>query len=68
MSNEKDLMKCFTVCDKILKCGHKCSKYCHQDCIELNERMINLGYKNPCKEYIKKTLKCGHFAEIECGR
>lgn len=30
--------------------------------------MINLGYKNPCKKYTKKTLKCGHFAEIECGR
>ena len=49
-------IKCIEKCNKLLKCGHKCTLNCSDDCQNCK-----------CKEKIKvKITACGHLNEIEC--
>lgn len=44
---------CKEICNKILDCGHICSKLCHQPC-------------KPCKTKIEKAFGCGHKISLYC--
>ena len=43
-------------CNKLLKCGHKCSLFCGEVCSS-----------RPCREIINVELLCGHTNKIECN-
>ncbi|XP_025119095.2 NFX1-type zinc finger-containing protein 1 isoform X2 [Bubalus bubalis] len=46
---------CQEPCPKVLKCGHRCSHPCGEDCVWL------------CSEMVTVTLKCGHRQQMKCG-
>lgn len=46
---------CQEPCPKVLKCGHRCSHPCGEDCVWL------------CSEMVTVELRCGHRQEMECG-
>ncbi|EPY88320.1 NFX1-type zinc finger-containing protein 1 [Camelus ferus] len=46
---------CQEPCPKVLKCGHRCSHPCGEDCVRL------------CSEMVTVKLKCGHSQQVKCG-
>lgn len=46
---------CQEPCPKVLKCGHRCSHTCGEDCVRL------------CSEMVTVKLKCGHRQQVKCG-
>ena len=53
---DEKLIKCIEKCTKTLKCNHKCTLNCCEDC-----------NKCKCKEKIKiKLSPCNHINEVEC--
>uniref|UniRef100_A0A8C3VVW4 NFX1-type zinc finger-containing protein 1 n=1 Tax=Catagonus wagneri TaxID=51154 RepID=A0A8C3VVW4_9CETA len=46
---------CQEPCPKVLKCGHRCSHPCGEDCVRL------------CSEMVAVKLKCGHSQQVKCG-
>ncbi|XP_059484951.1 NFX1-type zinc finger-containing protein 1-like [Neocloeon triangulifer] len=70
-------------CERTLKCGHKCSKPCMENC---DPCMTEVNVKHPicgheitkrcgtsfadiiCKEKCGKLMTCGHVCEDVCGR
>ena len=46
---------CPETCDKLLRCGHKCTKKCGEPCEER------------CKEKVKIKLDCGHSYSKKCS-
>ncbi|XP_061865168.1 NFX1-type zinc finger-containing protein 1 [Colius striatus] len=45
---------CQEPCQKKLKCGHTCNKFCGQECTKW------------CPELVTVTLKCGHNQQVKC--
>ncbi|XP_019395339.1 PREDICTED: NFX1-type zinc finger-containing protein 1, partial [Crocodylus porosus] len=45
---------CQEPCQKYLTCGHKCNKFCGQECTA------------QCPELVMVTLKCGHDQQVKC--
>jgi hypothetical protein len=53
---EHKKFKCYESCEKF-KCGHKCPKYCYEDCERCHAPIENI------------TLPCGHKSQnVECWR
>eukprot|EP00347_Sterkiella_histriomuscorum_P021254 403334658 len=52
---DQETSKCMSSCKIVKPCGHKCPKYCHQDCSS-----------DRCGENMEKTLPCGHNHELKC--
>ncbi|GAB5569115.1 NFX1-type zinc finger-containing protein 1 [Prionailurus iriomotensis] len=46
---------CQEPCPKVLKCGHRCSHPCGEDCVRF------------CSEMVTVKLKCGHSQQVKCG-
>lgn len=46
---------CQEPCSKVLKCGHRCSHTCGEDCVRF------------CSQMVTVTLKCGHNQQVKCG-
>ncbi|NXR16107.1 ZNFX1 protein, partial [Semnornis frantzii] len=45
---------CQEACQKMLNCGHKCNRFCGQECTK------------QCPEWVTAVLKCGHKQKVKC--
>ncbi|KAH3744627.1 hypothetical protein Pelo_13974 [Pelomyxa schiedti] len=46
---------CARPCERLLPCGHKCTRLCGEGCLSF------------CHEKVEKALKCGHTQTVECS-
>ena len=53
-SDVPTFLKCSSICEKKLKCGHICQEICSQPCTKL------------CEVLVDKQLPCGHTVESFC--
>ena len=47
-------IECVEPCEKLLKCGHRCTKLCGKPCTYM------------CKSIVEVQLSCGHLAKKQC--
>ena len=47
-------IECVEPCEKLLKCGHKCTELCGKPCTYV------------CKSIVEVQLSCGHLAKKQC--
>ena len=48
-------IKCPSVCERLLKCGHQCKNYCWEECTKI------------CMEYVPKKCSLGHTILCPCS-
>ncbi|XP_033626042.1 NFX1-type zinc finger-containing protein 1-like [Asterias rubens] len=57
------------LCEKLLECGHRCSRYCGMSCTRerLDDAKIMRHYEAFCKEKCERSLPCGNPCPNKCG-
>ena len=68
LKNPDAVLSCEGICEKVLDCGHKCGKFCYENCNQLANHQRREGFTTSCKSEVEFIAPCGHTRKRPCGQ